>query len=328
MVGSDTPNTIDASEYYQHVMTNKEAGKLFDSTPRIAVIQASGQITEGEQPSGIVGSETLVSLIRSARDNENTAAIVLRIDSPGGSAFASELIREELAAAQAEGKPVVASMGGVAASGGYWIAASTNEIWATPTTITGSIGVFGMIPTLEESLKKIGVYSDGYSTTQLADAAQPDRPMNPLAARVLQQGVDFTYREFLRLVADGRKRSPEAIDKIAQGRVWTGTHAQQLGLVDHLGDLDDAIAAAAGLANVKNYEPDFLEPELSPWESLLQTFSSEARFPQALLPHEWTQWVQWLKALPVLHTLENLPRFNDPNHIYVHCWECKAASLR
>ena len=156
---------------------------------------------DGYQPAGNVGAETLIDLIRSAREDKNVVAIVLRIDSPGGSAFASELIREELAAAQADGKPVVASMGGVAASGGYWIATSANEIWAAPTTITGSIGVFGVVPTLENTLSKYGMHSDGYSTTALADAMQLDRPMNPLAARVMQQGVEFTYGEFLRLVA-------------------------------------------------------------------------------------------------------------------------------
>jgi protease-4 len=291
---------------------------LLDKSAKVAVIQASGEITDGYQPAGTVGAETLIDLIRSARDDEKTKAIVLRIDSPGGSAFAAELIRNELAAAQADGKPVVASMGGVAASGGYWIAASANEIWASPTTITGSIGVFGMVPTLENALGKVGVHSDGYSTTLLSDAAQIDRPMTPLAARVIQQGVEFTYNEFLRLVATGRKRTPDAIDKIAQGRVWTGAHAHQLGLVDHLGELDDAIAAAAGLANIKQYEPEFLEPELSPWESFIQEFSAQSLLPQSLIKK-----TQWLSALLQWKALSHLQAFNDPNHLYVFCWECK-----
>lgn len=309
--------SIDTDEYYQHVITRQEAGKLLNNTARIAVIQANGQIMDGYQPAGNVGAETLISLIRSAREDDNVAAIVLRIDSPGGSAFASELIREELAATQAAGKPVVASMGGVAASGGYWIASSANEIWASPTTITGSIGVFGVIPTLENALGKYGIHSDGYSTTALADAMQLDRPMNPLAARVIQQGVDFTYGEFLRLVATGRQRTPDAIDKIAQGRVWTGAHAKTLGLVDHLGELDAAIAAAAALAKVEKYEPDYVEPELSPWEALLQDFSAES-----LLPNSAIRLLETFSRIPALHNIYALQLFNDPNHVYVQCWEC------
>jgi protease-4 len=257
----------------------------------------------------------LIDLIRSAREDENVAAIVLRIDSPGGSAFASELIREELAAAQADGKPVVASMGGVAASGGYWIASSANEIWASPTTITGSIGVFGVIPTLENTLGKYGIHSDGYSTTALADAMQLDRPMNPLAARVLQQGVEFTYQEFLRLVAAGRKRSPETIDRIAQGRVWTGAHAKTLGLVDHLGELDAAIAAAASLAKVEKYEPDYYEPELGTWETLLKDFGTES-----MLPRSTAKILHAISQLPAMQSLASLQLLNDPNHVYVQCW--------
>lgn len=317
---SDTPDSIDTSAYYRHVLTRKEAGKLLDKTSRVAVIQASGQIMDGYQPAGNVGAETLIDLIRSAREDKDVVAIVLRIDSPGGSAFASELIRDELAAAQADGKPVVASMGGVAASGGYWIATSANEIWATPTTITGSIGVFGVVPTLENTLNKFGVHSDGYSTTALADAMQMDRPMNPLAARVMQQGVEFTYGEFLRLVAASRKRTPEAIDKIAQGRVWTGAHAKSIGLVDHIGELDAAIAAAAALAKVEKYEPAYLEPELGPWQTLLQDFGSES-----LLPRATAQILKTLSSLPALRSLASLQLFNDPNHVYVQCWECRTS---
>ncbi len=312
--------TIDTNTYYNHVLTRQEAGKLLDNASRIAIIKASGEIMDGYQPAGTVGAETLIDLIRTAREDENVAAIVLRIDSPGGSAFASELIREELAAAQADGKPVVASMGGVAASGGYWIASSANEIWAAPTTITGSIGVFGIVPTLENTLSKYGIHSDGYSTTALADAMQLDRPMNPLAARVIQQGVEFTYGEFLRLVATGRKRSPEAIDRIAQGRVWTGAHAKTLGLVDHIGELDAAIAAAASLAKVEKYEPDYYEPALNKWESLVQDFSTKS-----LLPRSVVQLLQTASQLPALRGLASLQLLNDPNHIYVQCWECGVA---
>ena len=315
--GEDS-DTIDTATYYQHVLGRKQAGNLLAHTPRIAVIHASGPIMDGYQPPGYAGAETLIDQIRSAREDDDVAAIVLRIDSPGGSAFASELIREELAAAQADGMPVVASMGGVAASGGYWIAATADEIWASPVTITGSIGVFGVIPTLENTLGKIGLHSDGYSTTALADALHLDRPMNPLAARVLQQGVDFTYSEFLRLVATGRERSPEAIDRIAQGRVWTGSHAQKIGLVDRVGELEDAISAAAGLAKVEKYEPDFFEPAMSPWEKLVQDFSASS-----LLPGQARQALAALLQLPAIRSLGTLQTLNDPQHVYAQCWECR-----
>lgn len=314
----DEAETIDTSAYYNHVMTRQEAGKLLNNASRIAVIHASGEITDGYQPAGNVGAETLIELIRKAREDDNVVAIVLRIDSPGGSAFASELIREELSAAQADGKPVVASMGGVAASGGYWIASSANEIWAAPTTITGSIGVFGVIPTLENTLNKYGIHSDGYSTAALADAMQLDRPMNPLAARVLQQGVEFTYGEFLRLVADGRKRSPEAIDRIAQGRVWTGAHAKTLGLVDHIGELDAAITAAATIAKVEKFEPDYYEPELNTWENLVKDFGANS-----LLPQPAIKMLDVISQLPAFRSLASLQLFNDPNHLYAKCWECR-----
>ena len=322
-LAGENAETLDAAWYYQHVHQRQQAANLLAAPPGIAVIHASGEILDGYQPAGQTGAETLVEQIRAARDDEQLAAIVLRIDSPGGSAFASELIRNELDAAREAGKPVVASMSGVAASGGYWLATAADEIWASPVSITGSIGVFGIIPTLEQSLAKLGVHSDGYSTTALADTLQLDRPMNPQAARVLQQGVDFTYQAFLQRVADNRKRSPEAIDRIAQGRVWTGTQAQQLGLVDHLGELEDAIAAAARLADTKHYQPVFMEPPQSPWESLWQELGNSALLQKhtALLPAHWSRL---LLQLPAIHALSQLAAFNDPKHLYVRCWECRS----
>jgi protease-4 len=310
--------TINAEDYFHHIQSQQNTSQLLDKHARIAVIHASGQIMDGHQPPGAVGAETLIKQIHTARKDEQVVAIVLRIDSPGGSAFASELIRGELEAAQADGKPVVASMGGVAASGGYWIAASANEIWASPTTITGSIGVFGVIPTFENSLEKIGAHSDGYGTTALADAMHADRPMSELAARVIQQGVNFTYQQFLQLVATGRDTTPQAIDAIAQGRVWTGAHAKELHLIDQLGELDDAIAAAARLAKANDYQPDYIEPELSPFETLLQDFSASS-----LLPKQLQSALITIAKLPVMKALADVQMLNDPNHIYVQCWQCR-----
>ena len=316
---------IDAIAYYKqlHQLTTTP---LLEKTARIAVIQASGAIMEGDQPSGNVGAETLIEQIHRARDDEQIVAIVLRIDSPGGSAFASELIRSELAVVQAAGKPVVASMGGVAASGGYWIASTADEIWASPTTITGSIGVFGVIPTLEDSLSKLGLHSDGYGTTMMAESLQIDRPLNPLTARVIQQGVEFTYQEFLRLVSEGRNSTPVAIDHMAQGRVWTGAHAKQLQLVDQLGELDDAIAAAAKLAKVSDYSPDFLEPILSPSEKFLHNLSerTEGIVSRSFATSSLSGSPLWtlLNRLIPATTIAQWQTLNDSHHVYVKCWEC------
>ena len=225
---------------------------------RIAVVVASGMILPGEQPRGRVGGDTLSRLIRKARLDDRVKALVLRVDSPGGSPIASELIRHELELAQISGKPVVASMAGVAASGGYWISATADEIWAAPTTITGSIGVFAPLPTFEGVMAEIGINRDGVGTHELAgmDVLTGIRP--PLD-RFLQLTVDNTYRQFINLVARGRDMLPEEVDAIGQGRVWSGTDAKERGLVDELGHLDDAIAAAARLAGLDTYEVRYIE---------------------------------------------------------------------
>lgn len=313
---------IDANTYYRHERRRQEASNLLARHSRIAIIHASGPIVDGEQNGNTAAAETLIEQIRDARKDDAVVAIVLRIDSPGGSAFAAELIREELAATQADGKPVVASMSGVAASGGYWIAASADEIWASPATITGSIGVFGLFPTLEDSLSNLGIHSDGYSTTPLADAMQVDRPLNPMAGRVLQQGVDFTYREFLRLVAEGRDSKPSVIDGIAQGRVWTGAHAQGINLVDHLGTLDQAISAAARLAKVERFSPKVIAPAMSPFESLMNTLSgTDSQLARWLTQHGMGH-LATVPALLLQTSGQSQPLFNDPHHIYASCQTC------
>ena len=243
----------------------------------VALIVASGTILDGAHPEGTIGSETLSELIRSARQDEEVKAIVLRVDSGGGSAFASEIIRQELQRAREAGKPIVVSMGSVAASGGYWIAMAADQVWATPTTITGSIGVFGLIPTLEKSFAKLGIHTDGVGTTKLSGAMRLDRELPDEAARVLQLGVEHIYHRFLHIVAANRGSDPAAIDTIAQGRVWTGIKAQDLGLVDKIGYLNDAVAAAANLANLDEYQVKLIERELSTQEKLIrQMLGSES----------------------------------------------------
>lgn len=258
---------IDYKNYLAHLDLKPNNAK-----DKIGLIVASGTIYDGKQQPGNIGSETLSALIRKAR-KKNVSALVLRIDSGGGSAFASEIIRNEITAMQDADIPVIISMGSVAASGGYWIAANADEIWATPTTITGSIGVFSMIPTFENSLDRLGVSTDGIGTTELSGAMRVDMPLSDAVAKVLQQNADFIYSRFIGLVAEGRNREPEEIDSIAQGRVWSGISAQEFGLVDQLGYLDDAIASAANKIGSDDYRIEVIEQSLSPLEQFIQEIS-------------------------------------------------------
>lgn len=287
---------------------------------KIAIIHAVGEILDGEQPAGTVGGDTVSALIEQARADDAVKAIVLRVDSPGGSALASELIRQALARAQAGGKPVVASMGSVAASGGYWISASANEIWAQPTTITGSIGVFGLIPTFENSLDAIGVHADGVGTTALAGQFSLTRPLGPQARDIMQLAVEDTYAKFLNLVATGRGMSAAEIDAIAQGRVWAGETAHRLGLVDQLGGLDDAVAAAARLAGLEagQYSTITVEKPLSAEEKLIRRLlGGEA----ALASRPWSRLADAARALEWPLWL------NDPRGLYAMCTACSVTGL-
>jgi protease-4 len=246
---------------------------------------------------------------------------VLRIDSPGGSEFAAEEILREVQALRKAGKPVVVSMSTYAASGGYYIAAAANQIFASPTTITGSIGVFSYIPTFQRTLDKVGVKVDGIGTTPLAGDLRIDRPIGPVTKQILQASVDFAYAQFLRRVADGRKKSVEDIDKIAQGRVWAGIDAQRIGLVDHLGGLKDATDAAAKLAEVgADYDVDYLEPELSLREELLMQIRSEAVHVGAMAgimaPRSDIERV----LEPLLQEAHSIVKLDDPRGLYAHCW--------
>jgi len=256
---------------------------------KIAVIVAKGTILDGDHPPGQVGGDSVARLIREARNKDGIKAIVLRVDSPGGSASASELIRSELALTQDEGKPVVASFSGVAASGGYWIASTANRIYATASTVTGSIGVFAIFPTIEQSLSKLGIQSDGVGTTKLSGAFDSSRAINPVFEKAVQLSVDRTYDKFLSLVVEGRGLTMEQADAIGQGRVWTGEQAIDHGLVDALGGIDDAIESAAMLADLEDYEVIYMEKELSPRDQLLQqllqsSITLQADFPLGLLP--------------------------------------------
>ncbi|HEX9707639.1 MAG TPA: signal peptide peptidase SppA [Steroidobacteraceae bacterium] len=258
---------VDWQGYLPYVRSDRALGR--HGGEKIGVIVASGEILDGEHSPGIVGGDSLSKLLREAGQNEDLAAIVLRIDSPGGSIMASEVIRREVAALRASGKPVVASMGTVAASGGYYIAMDADRIIAAPTTITGSIGVFAVIPTFQRTLGKIGVTNDGFGTTRLSGQTDLDRELGPESKQILQASVEHAYKTFVENVARSRKRRPEEIDSLAQGRVWTGADARAAGIVDELGGVDEAIAEAAKLAGLEDeYDVEWIEQELS-WRDAL-----------------------------------------------------------
>jgi protease-4 len=297
-----------------------------DNTPsQIAVITAQGAIVPGNGPVNVAAAETIISHIRRARSNSNTKAIVLRVDSPGGSAFASELIREELAAAQDAGIPVVASMGPVAASGGYWISATADEIWASPTTITGSIGIFAVVPTFEKTLEKVGVYSDGVGTTPIAGGFNPLSGLNDTTKDILQQSIENGYSDFLNLVSTGRNMSVEDVDKIAQGRVWIGSVAKDIGLVDNLGDFNDAVAAAARLADVQRFKTVFYREQPNQYEVFLNQILNSTTVGDDLnrfLPaRQLSPLMQ--TALELESEVSDLLEINDPMNRYILCLECK-----
>jgi protease-4 len=216
----------------------------------IGVVVAEGEIVDGQAPAGTVGGLSTAELIRRARDNKEVKALVLRVDSPGGSVFGSELVRRELELTRAAGKPVVVSMGNVAASGGYWISTASDEIVADAATITGSIGVFALLPTADQTLAKLGVHPAGVGTTWLNNADDPRLPLDPRLADIVQKTVDHTYADFTTKVAAARKTTQAKIDAIAQGRVWTGTQARERGLVDSVGLFADAVRSAATRAKL------------------------------------------------------------------------------
>lgn len=259
---------VDLGGYLQFLDSKRSP---IDNRPQIAVVVAEGSINVGEQPAGSVGGISTAALLREAREDDNVKAVVLRVNSPGGSAYASEQINREIEALKAAGKPVVASMGYVAASGGYWISMNADSIYADPSTITGSIGVFGMLPRIPRTLEKIGVRTDGVATTRFAGAFDMTRPMEPDVARVVQSSVEHIYSEFLGKVAAGRDKTTEEVDEVARGRVWSGAQAKDRGLVDELGGLGDALANAAERVELEEgkYRVRYIEKMPTPFEQFL-----------------------------------------------------------
>jgi protease-4 len=244
---------------------------------RIAIVVAEGEIISGRHPAGRIGSISTSEQLRRAARDENVAAVVLRINSPGGDAYASEVLRLELQQVRDSGKTVVISMGNVAASGGYWISMAADEVWASPATITGSIGVFGMLPTFERTLDKIGVHTDGFGTTEMAGKLRLDMPLDPAIARVLQSSTERIYRQFIGLVSESRGMSLEETEEIAQGRVWSGQQAAERGLVDKVGTFQGAIEYSARIAGLgDSYQVVWIEPEKSALDEFFTDFLSGA----------------------------------------------------
>lgn len=287
----------------------------------IGVVVASGEILDGERPPGTIGSESAVRLLRDALHDDAIKAVVLRIDSPGGSMFASEVIRREIDALREAGKPVVASMSSTAASGGYYIAMNADEIWASPATLTGSIGVFAVFPTMERTLGRLGVTVDGVGTTPLADALRVDRTLTEQAREILQTSVEHAYEVFVQHAASARKKSFEDIDAVAQGRVWAGVDALQHGLVDKLGSYRDALDSAAKRAGLgEDYKVKYIEPPLGWREAVaLRSQALAARFAGSLVPERDLLVEARRLFAPLEAELARLSRFTDPRQVYYYC---------
>jgi protease-4 len=324
LVGADHSthsfNAVSDSEYL--AATRPESALTRHPAGQVAVLVAAGNIVEGEGPPGEIGGDSFAAVLRKARYDDDVKAVVLRIDSGGGSMLASEVIRQEVEALQAAGKPVVASFSSVAASGGYYIAMNANEIWAEPTTITGSIGVFGMLPTFEKTLAKLGVASDGVATSPLAGLMHVERSMTPESREVLQLGVNHAYHDFVGRVAKARKRSPEDIEKLAEGRVYIATEAARIGLVDHLGDVDAAIRSAARLAKLADgkYGVSWREKELTWREALLRQIRAESQLLARRAGLAAAAPPVAARALDAAERqLRTLAGFNDRRHLYYYC---------
>ncbi len=314
--------------------TLDEAPEITDIvTDKVAIIVAKGTILDGTQKPGTIGGDSTAKLLRKARKNDEVKAVVLRVDSPGGSAYASEIIRQEVELLKEAGKPVIASMGTYAASGGYWISAPADKIYAAPSTITGSIGIFGMMMTFEDSLSKVGIHTDGVGTTDIAGFG-PTQALTPGMASLFQLSINKGYQEFIQLVATNRNMTLEQVDAIAQGRVWSGKKAKELGLVDELGTLTDAVVAAASLAKLEQYDTLLVEKEQSSRNKLMQQLLGNSANIVSLFTSEQEQVNVELATIAVSNKplaqlvstmkaeLMQVNQFNDPQGRYTLCVAC------
>jgi len=315
-------NNISYKPYLKAIKPRQQHDK-----DNIGLIVASGTIVDGSAPEGQIGGDSLASLIRQAVEDDSLKALIVRVDSGGGSAFASEIIRNEITAARANGLPVYVSMGSVAASGGYWISTAAEEIWALPTTITGSIGVWGLVPNISESLKRLGIHSDGFGTTPLSDIYQIDRPLSPDARQVFQSGVDNIYRKFIGLVANARGKTPEEIHRVAQGRVWTGEKALEFGLVDQLGSLNDLVAAIREKQSLDHATLKLIEHPLSPSQQILRALMKETQAFSFGISNAFnhSELSALMDVIPDEHFVDAFTQAKDHAlNIYARCLACVA----
>ncbi|EGQ8175066.1 signal peptide peptidase SppA [Vibrio vulnificus] len=318
--GASGDDSYKAISYYDYRATMRDN---FDvNADDIAIVVASGTIMDGQQPRGTVGGDTVAGLLRQARNDDKVKAVVLRVDSPGGSAFASEVIRNEVQALKDTGKPIVVSMSSLAASGGYWISMSADKIIAQPTTLTGSIGIFSVITTFEKGFNKLGIYTDGVGTSPFSGEGI-STGLSKGASQAFQMGIEHGYQRFISLVGNNRDLSLDAVDKVAQGRVWTGYDALQHGLVDQIGDFDDAVAEAAKMAQLENYNLYWVEEPLSPTEQFIQEFMKQVKISmgvdiQSILPPSLQPVAQQMEQHASL-----LQNFNDPKGYYAFCLNCE-----
>ena len=296
-----------------------ESQKAFSNDKRIAIVVAEGEIVSGNHPAGRIGSISTAEQLRRAARDEKVAAVVLRINSPGGDAYASEVLRLELQQVRDSGKTVVISMGNVAASGGYWMAMAADEVWASPATITGSIGVFGMLPTFGATLDKVGVHTDGFGTTEMAGKLRLDMPLDPGVARVFQSSTERIYKQFITLVSGARGKSFEEIDELAQGRVWSGEQAVERGLVDKTGTFQDAIKASARIAGLgDSYKIEWIEPEKTAIDQFVVDFMAKAVSKLDLSVSQPVSLpVSWLQAM--LDDLQFITAQQGKFTIAAHC---------
>lgn len=298
-LGIDKKSKIGLISLNQYTLAPDPAKENF-SRDRIAVVYAIGSIMDGKGGDLTIGSSKMSEAIRKARENEKVKAIVLRVNSPGGSALASEVIRREVKLAS-EVKPVVVSMGDVAASGGYWISASATKILADPTTITGSIGVFGLFPNMKDFFgNKLGITFDYTTTNKYSDFPNVTRPLSDYETLVIQRQIETIYSDFLKLVSEGRKMEISQVDSIGQGRVWSGVDAKRLGLIDEFGGLQDAITVAAETAGISDYYIWSLPEQKEPLEQLLEQLSGSESAASARIRNElgvYYTYYEYLKEI-------------------------------
>ncbi|EAQ96215.2 signal peptide peptidase SppA [Congregibacter litoralis] len=307
---------------FSRYVTRMRPSRAASDLPKVAVVTAQGNMLPGDQPPGTIGSGSLSRLLRKTAERKGVEAIVLRVTTGGGSVFASEIIRAEIERIRKTGMPVVVSMGSVAASGGYYIATAADRIFATPTSLTGSIGVFAAFPTVERLLAKGGVQTDGLGTTELAGALRPDRALNPALADTLQQSVDHIYRQFLGLVSESRSIDLVTLDALAQGRVLSARDALEAGLIDGLGSLDDAAKEAAALAGLDDdYAVISILPEFSSSELLLQQLSDRMGAGRLMTMPGLASGLSALLE-PVRRSVDMVDSFADPGHLYMRCFSC------